>query len=43
MLNNQITLANRLLRALSGGQENAVLEFFILDETIKCLPDLRRM
>ena len=43
ILNYQINLANRLSRALSGGQENAVLEFFILDETIKCLPDLSRM
>ena len=40
ILNYQITFANRLSRALSDGQENAALEFFILDETIKCLPDL---
>ena len=40
ILNYQITFANRLSGALSDGQENAVLEFFILDETIKCLPDL---
>ena len=36
MLNYQITLANRLSKTLSGGQENPVLGIFILDETIKC-------
>ena len=43
ILNYQITLANRLSRALRGGQENPALENFILDETMKCLADLRRM
>ena len=43
ILNYQITLANRLSRALSGRQENPALENFILDQTIKCLADLRRM
>ena len=43
ILNYQITLANRLSRALSGGQENPALENFIFNETLKCLVDLRRM
>ena len=43
ILNYQITLANRLSRALRGGQENPALENFILGETMKCLADLRRM
>ena len=42
-LNYQITLANRLSRAFSGGQENLALQNYILDETIKFLADLRRM
>ena len=43
ILNYQITLANRLSRAFSGGQENPALQNYILDETMKCLADLRRM
>ena len=40
LLNYQIILAKRLLKAFSNGQENPVLENFLLNEILKCLVDL---
>ena len=40
LLNYQIILAKRLSKAFSNGQENPVLENFLLNEVLKCLLDL---
>ena len=43
MLNLELLLAKELSRALSNGQENPLLENFIMGDTLKCLDELHRM